>query len=160
MFNTKFYHTALAFCLLLLSSCYSEYKAVSYNPVLKPPVDLTTYVYGSTFSILPVFRVENYTAHLYFENKGDTMYRITNLQLNLKNAFSKSEKKIIKSTDSVVLYPGGKVQLKYAFPGKSRLFPHKVALQITASLQQANQLSTISQTYYFTRYMYFNPGGI
>ncbi|MFD0751637.1 hypothetical protein ACFQZS_15910 [Mucilaginibacter calamicampi] len=156
----KLRYGGLAFCLLLFASCYSNYKAVAIANADKQPVALNARLIGSTVSLLPKPRAEGYTAYLEFENKSDTSYRISNLHVSLKNAFPRSETPTRGNADTVIVSPGGNISLKYDFYGKSRLFPHKVAVQITGDIQQGNQMYTLAQMFHFKRYMYVNVGGI
>ena len=150
----------LAFCLLLFSACYSGYKAIYAGSAIKQPVVLTSRLDASTVSILPKLRADGYKAHLLFDNKTDSAYRITNLQVSLRKAFPKAKPPTNEKTALLTLNPGENAQLAYKFAGKSRLFPNKVAIEITGDLQQGNQTCTLVQTFYFKRYMYVNVGGI
>jgi len=145
--------------VLFLSSCYSEYKAIpgtrignTGNIWIQSDVEATT-----IFPFIP----RHYHTVVTFTNQGSKPVYVSNMAVKLQRNPRKNERLLSSlSGDSILLKPGEfrNFQLEFAKRGPV-FFPHKVTVDITASLSDSSGHTTISQSLQYVRYMYVNVGG-
>jgi len=145
--------------VLFLSSCYSEYKAL---PGTRTGNSGHIYV-GMDVEATAIFPFIPWRYHtvVTLTNRGSKPVYISSLAVKLKRNGRKNERLLNPlSGDTILLKPG---QFR-AFPLEFAkhwpvAFPHKVTLDVTASLRDSSGHTTISQSLQYIRYMYVNVGG-
>lgn len=143
---------------LFLSACYSEYKIVpptqtGYGGIgVQSSVDAT-----AIFPLIP----KDYRVQLKLNNNTAQNVCLSHVVVSLKRHGRKNERLLSAlKGDSVQLKPGENSLLSFDFKRHSPLFfPHKITLDVTASLRDSSSQKTIMQGQQFVRYMYVNIGG-
>ena len=150
---------SMGMAVLFLSSCYSEYKVIPGTRTGDTrTISVTSDVEATTiFPFIP----KHYSASLGLANHQNKPVCITDLAVTLKRDNRKNERFLgTLNNDSIILKPGEARCLHFEFAKSSpRFFPHKVSLNMTASVRDSSGRTTISQSLQFIRYMYVNVGG-
>jgi hypothetical protein len=145
--------------VLFLNSCYSEYKAIPGTRIgntgdiyIQSDVDAT-----AIFPFIPRY----YRTIVTLTNQGNKPVYISGMVVKLKRNSRKSERLLSSlSGDTILLKPGEFRAFPLEFAKRGPVaFPHKVTVDVTASLRDSNGQTTISQSLQYIRYMYVNVGG-
>ena len=145
--------------VLFLSSCYSQYKDIpgtrrgdSGHIFVGMDVEAT-----AIFPFIP----RHYHTVVTLTNRGNKPVYITNMVVKLKRSWGSNERLLNPvSGDTILLNPGQFRAFPLEFAKRWPVaFPHKVTLDVTASLGDSSRHTTISQSLQYVRYMYVNVGG-
>jgi len=145
--------------VLFLSSCYSEYKALPGTRAGNTGhINIRSDV-GATaiFPLIP----RHYRVVVTLTNQENKSVYISGLVVKLKRNSGKNERLLTSlSGDTILLKPGEFRAFPLEFAKRGPVaFPHKVTLDVTASLRDSSRQTTITQSLQYIRYMYVNVGG-
>ena len=144
---------------LFLSSCYSEYKAL---PGTRAGDSGHIYV-GMDVEATAIFPFIPWHYHtvVTLTNRGSKPVYISGLVVKLKRNGRKNERLLNPlSGDTILLKPGQFRAFPLEFSKRWPVaFPHKVTLDVTATLRDTSGHTTINQSLQYIRYFYVNVGG-